>query len=99
MNNSDYIKGLEADREMLNWLQRFLQLGGSCIFTSPTCKANEIRPDDTEDTRWNHPFAIGYSVEVEDGCSRWEELSNGAKGIRPAIVAARKKYKELHPES
>lgn len=51
-----------------------------------------------EETTWNHPFAIGYQVEVEHrGCYRWEELSNGAKGIRPAIDAARAKHEANTP--
>ena len=84
---------LRKDKERLDWLERFLQLGGSSVFTSPTCQAHEERPDDTEETTWNHPFAIGYKVELEHrGCYRWEELSNGAKGIRPAIDAARAKH-------
>ena len=87
------LEQLRKDKERLDWLERFLQLGGSSVFTSPTCQAHEERPDDTEETTWNHPFAIGYQVELEHrGCYRWEELANGAKGIRPAIDAARKKH-------
>ncbi len=93
-----YIKQLEKDRDYLNWLERFLQMGGAGIFTTTSCQAHETRPDDTPETDWNHPFAIGYSVEIEDGCQRWEELSNGAKGIRPAIAAARAKLEEIRPK-
>ena len=87
------IEQLRKDKERLDWLERFLQLGGSSVFTSPTFQAHEDRPNDTDETEWNHPFAIGYELEVEHrgGC-RWEELANGAKGIRPAIDAARKKH-------
>ena len=89
---------ISSDTERLNWLERFLQIGGSSVCTSPTWQAHEDRPDDTEDTRWNHPFAIGYQVEVEHrGCYRWEELANGAKGIRPAIDAARTKHEANTP--
>ncbi len=87
------IEQLKKDKERLDWLERFLQLGGSSVFTSPACHAHQERPDDTEETTWNHPFAIGYQVEAEHrGCYRWEELANGAKGIRPAIDAARAKH-------
>jgi hypothetical protein len=87
------IEQLRKDKDLLDWLERFLQLGGASVFTSVTARAHEDRTDDTEATRWNHPFSIGYEVEVEHrGCYRWEELANGAKGIRPAIAAARAKY-------
>lgn len=86
-----------TDKDRLDWLEKFLQLGGSSIFASPTCISHENREDDTPETTWNHPFSIGYSVELENrGCYKWEELSNGAKGIRPAIDAAIKKFKALN---
>lgn len=86
----EQIAALRADRERLDWLQRFLQLGGSSVFTTCTGQAQEPRDDDTDDTRWNHPFCIGHNVEVEHrGCYRWEELSNGSRSIRAAIDAAR----------
>ena len=89
------IEQLRKDKERLDWLERFLQLGGASIFTFTTGRAHEDRTDDTEDTVWNRPFAIGHEVEVEHrGCYRWEELANGAKGIRPAIDAARTKHEE-----
>ncbi len=94
---------LRKDREYLNWLERFLQMGGAGIFSSPTCESHKTRPDDTPETDWNHPFSIGLSIEIEDDdyarYSRWQELSNGAKGIRPAIEAAIKKWEEVCPKN
>jgi hypothetical protein len=88
---ANYHRELRADRDRLDWLEQFLQIGRASVFSSPTCEAHKDRPDDTEKTRWNHPFHIGYDVELEHrGCYKWQELSNGAKGIRPAIDAARK---------
>jgi hypothetical protein len=89
------LEQLREDKAMLDWLERFLQLGGSSIFAGSSGQAHVDRPDDTESTRWNRPLSIGYEIEVEHrGCYRWEELSNGAKGIRPAIAAARASYEE-----
>jgi hypothetical protein len=82
---------IPTDKERLDWLERFLQMGGASIFTSPTCQAHEERPDDTDETYWNHPFHIGLQVSVEEEFGesyRWEEFANGGKGIRPAIDAA-----------
>jgi len=76
------------DSRRLDWLGRFLQLGGSSIFCACTGEANKLRVDDTDETQWNHALSIGYSVEKERGIYSWRELSNGAKGIRPAIDAA-----------
>lgn len=80
--------GLREDSRRLDWLQRFLQLGGSSVSASWEPE-KKTRADDTPETEWNFPFSIGYQVEVEHrGCYRWQELANGAKGIRPAIDAA-----------
>lgn len=83
-----------TDKERLDWLERFLQMGGSSLQCCTPGGAHEDRPDDTEDTRWNHDFSIGYTVELERGCYRWEEISNGARNIRSAIDAAEKKHRE-----
>ncbi len=81
--------GVEADKKRLDWLERFLQMGGTSVSTTCTGQAHETRPDDTEESEWNHPFSIGYQVETEHrGCYRWEETSNGCKHIRGAIDAA-----------
>jgi hypothetical protein len=93
---ANYQRELRADRDRLDWLEQFLQMGRASVFSSPTCEAHKDRPDDTEKTRWNHPFHIGYDVELEHrGCYKWQELSNGAKGIRPAIDAAIEKKSNL----
>jgi hypothetical protein len=89
---------LREDKARLDWLERFLQMGGASVFTTCTGRAVERRDDDTDETQWNHPFCIGHDVEVEHrGCYRWEEYSNGSKGIRPAIDAARAKQAALNP--
>jgi hypothetical protein len=36
-----------TDKDRLDWLEKFLQLGGSSIFASPTCISHENREDDT----------------------------------------------------
>lgn len=93
---ANYQRELRADRDRLDWLEQFLQIGRASVFSSPTCESHKDRPDDTEKTRWNHPFHIGYDVELEHrGCYKWQELSNGAKGIRPAIDAAIEKKSNL----
>lgn len=90
------LEELKRDRERLDWLERFLQLSESAVFTCPTGQPHEERHDDTDTTRWNHPFSIGFSAELEHrGDYRWEELSNGSRGIRPAIDAARMRYDEI----
>jgi len=88
--NCKEITRLRADRERLDWLERFLQLAGSSVFTSCTGEAHERRDDDTPETEWNHPFSIGHQVELEHrGCYEWNELSNGSRSLRAAIDAAR----------
>ena len=85
------IEQLLKDRERLNWLERFLQMGGASIFASPTCQAHEGRDDDTKETYWNHPFHLGMQITVDEELGesyKWEEFSNGAKGIRGSIDAA-----------
>lgn len=84
----------EKAEERLEWLERFLQAGGTSISTvSPYTL--EDHPDDTDETQFNLPFQIGISVEMENrGCYKWVEFSNGAKGIGPAIDAAKIKYAE-----
>jgi len=84
----------EKAEERLEWLERFLQHGGTSISTvSPYTL--EDNPDDTDETQFNLPFQIGISVEMENrGCYKWVEFSNGAKGISPAIDAAKIKYAE-----
>jgi hypothetical protein len=80
--------------ERLEWLERFLQAGGTSIFTASSYTV-ENHPDDTDETHFNFPFQIGISVETENrGCYEWVEFSNGAKGICPAIDAAKIKYDE-----
>lgn len=76
------------DSARLDWLERFLQMGGASVSTTHESQKRD-REDDTAETKWNNPFSIGYTVEVEHrGCYEWREKSNGAKGIRPAIDAA-----------
>ena len=84
----------EKAEERLAWLEGFLQHGGTSISTvSPYTL--EDHPDDTDETQFNLPFQIGISVEMENrGCYKWIEFSNGAKGIGPAIDAAKIKYAE-----
>jgi hypothetical protein len=87
------IRATKAE-ERLQWLERFLQNGGTSIFTASSYTV-EDHPDDTEETYFNLPFQIGISVEKENrGCYEWIEFSNGAKGICPAIDAAKIKYDE-----
>ena len=84
----------EKAEERLKWLERFLQAGGTSINTASYYTV-ENHPDDTDETHFNFPFQIGISVETEDrGCYEWVEFSNGAKGICPAIDAAKIKYSE-----
>lgn len=91
-------KNLNKAEGRLDWLEKFLQLGGSNI-SSVSYYTVEDHPDDTEDTLFNMPFQIGLSVETENrGCYTWVEFSNGAKGIRPAIDAAKVKYDEWRRE-
>jgi hypothetical protein len=87
-------ENLDKAESRLNWLERFLQGGGTSISSVPYYTI-EDHPDDTEETRYNLPFQIGMLVEKEHrGCYEWVEFSNGAKGIRPAIDAAKVKYNE-----
>jgi hypothetical protein len=80
--------------ERLKWLERFLQAGGTSINTVSHYTV-ENHPDDTDETHFNFPFQIGISVETENrGCYEWVEFSNGAKGLCPAIDAAKIKYAE-----
>lgn len=88
----------EKAEERLEWLERFLQAGGTSINTVSYYTV-ENHPDDTDETRFNMPFKIGMSVETENrGCYQWVEFSNGAKGICPAIDAAKIKYDEWRRE-
>lgn len=61
-------KRAEKAEERLEWLERFLQHGGTSISTvSPYTL--EDHPDDTDETQFNLPFQIGISVEMENrGC-------------------------------
>jgi hypothetical protein len=80
--------------ERLKWLEGFLQAGGTSINTVSYYTV-ENHPDDTDETHFNFPFQIGISVETENrGCYEWVEFSNGAKGLCPAIDAAKIKYAE-----
>jgi hypothetical protein len=89
----------EKAEERLQWLETFLQAGGTNIFTSSSYTVLQDHPDDTDETRFNMPFKIGMSVETENrGCYKWVEFSNGAKGICPAIDAAKIKYDEWRRE-
>ena len=91
-------ENLDKAESRLDWLERFLQGGGASI-SSVSSYTVEDHPDDTEDTYFNMPFQIGLSVETENrGCYTWVEFSNGAKGIRPAIDAAKVKYDEWRRE-
>lgn len=83
---------LRADKERLDWLERFLQLGGSSCFTYVTGQPHEPRNDDTSETAWNLPFSIGHDVEIERGCYEWKDLSNGTRSLRLAIDEAKRKY-------
>jgi len=84
----------EKAEERLKWLEGFLQAGGTSINTVSHYTV-ENHPDDTDETHFNFPFQIGISVERENrGCYEWIEFSNGAKGICPAIDAAKIKYDE-----
>jgi hypothetical protein len=88
----------EKAEERLQWLETFLQAGGTSIFTASSYTV-EDHPDDTDETYFNLPFQIGISVEKENrGCYEWVEFSNGAKGIRPAIDAAKIKYDKWRRE-
>lgn len=105
MNNQEKIIMLEKQLKQafenlnkaegrLNWLENFLQAGGTSINTVSHYTV-ENHPDDTDETHFNFPFQIGISVETENrGCYEWIEFSNGAKGICPAIDAAKIKYDE-----
>jgi len=91
-------ENLDKAESRLDWLERFLQAGGTSISSVPYYTI-EDHPDDTEETHFNLPFQIGMSVETEHrGCYTWVEFSNGAKGIRPAIDAAKVKYDEWRRE-
>jgi hypothetical protein len=84
----------EKAEERLKWLEGFLQAGGTSINTVSYYTV-ENHPDDTDETHFNFPFQIGISVETENrGCYEWVEFSNGAKGLCPAIDAAKIKYAE-----
>ena len=84
----------EKAEERLKWLEGFLQAGGTSINTMSYYTV-ENHPDDTDETHFNFPFQIGISVETENrGCYEWVEFSNGAKGLCPAIDAAKIKYAE-----
>jgi|688.fasta_scaffold296374_2 hypothetical protein len=84
----------EKAEERLKWLEGFLQAGGTSINTV-SYHTVENHPDDTYETHFNFPFRIGISVETENrGCYEWVEFSNGAKGLCPAIDAAKIKYAE-----
>jgi hypothetical protein len=84
----------EKAEERLKWLEGFLQAGGTSINTVSHYTV-ENHPDDTDETHFNFPFQIGISVETENrGCYEWVEFSNGAKGLCPAIDAAKIKYAE-----
>jgi hypothetical protein len=87
-------ENLDKAESRLNWLEMFLQIGGASI----SCVSYAIlkdHPDDTDETYFNLPFQIGIEVEKENrGCYEWVEFSNGAKGIRPAIDAAKIKHYE-----
>ena len=90
---------LKKDKALLNWLEHFLQLGGSSLSCQSTYEVYKEREDDTEHTKWNTAFSLGYSMELENrGTYRWEELSNGTRSIRLAIMAARLKHDngEIH---
>jgi hypothetical protein len=88
----------EKAEERLQWLETFLQAGGTNICTSSSYTVQD-HPDDTEETHFNMPYEIGISVETENrGCYQWVEFSNGAKGICPAIDAAKIKYDEWRRE-
>jgi hypothetical protein len=89
-----HVRRAEKAEERLKWLERFLQAGGSSINTVSYYTV-ENHPDDTDETHFNFPFQIGISVETENrGCYEWVEFSNGAKGLCPAIDAAKIKYAE-----
>ena len=83
----------EKAEERLKWLEGFLQAGGTSINTV-SYHTVENHPDDTDETHFNFPFRIGISVETWRGCYEWVEFSNGAKGLCPAIDAAKIKYAE-----
>ena len=88
----------EKAEERLQWLETFLQAGGTNICTSSSYTVQD-HPDDTDETQFNMPYEIGMSVETENrGCYQWVEFSNGAKGICPAIDAAKIKYDEWRRE-
>ena len=91
---TEIVNRAEKAEERLEWLERFLQHGGTSISTVSPYTV-EDHPDDTDETHFNFPFQIGISVERENrGCYEWVEFGNGAKGICPAIDAAKIKYDE-----
>ncbi len=95
----DELNALRRDKEILDWIDRFIQIGDSSIFSSSSRWPVEWQDDDTDETMWNHPISIGYQVELEQrGIYRWEELSNGSKGIRPAVETARKRLDEINDQ-
>jgi hypothetical protein len=76
MNNQEKIIMLEKQLKQalenlakaegrLNWLERFLQAGGTSIFTASSYTV-EDHPDDTDETYFNLPFQIGIEVEKEN---------------------------------
>ena len=58
------IRATKAE-ERLQWLETFLQNGGTSIFTASSYTV-EDHPDDTDETYFNLPFQIGISVEKEN---------------------------------
>jgi len=91
---TEIVNRAQKAEERLEWLERFLQAGGTSISTVSPYTV-EDHPDDTDETHFNFPFQIGISVERENrGCYEWVEFGNGAKGICPAIDAAKIKYDE-----
>jgi hypothetical protein len=85
------VEQFNEDVERLNWLEQFLQLGGSSVSTLSTGSVQDPREDDTDATRWNHDFSIGYSAETEHrGIYTWKELSDGSRSIRKAIDGAKR---------
>lgn len=83
-----------VDSERLNWLERFLQLGGSRATCSVGTNCEALKDTDFHaDGIWAHPYLIGYDVELERGCYRFENLSDRSHRLRPAIDAAMKQEK------
>ena len=91
------VEQFNEDTERLNWLEQFLQLGGSSVSTLSAGSAQDPREDDTDATRWNHDFSIGYSAETEHrGVYTWKELSDGSRSIRKAIDGAKRASERQH---